>query len=243
MADTVLLIHSYGSGSGDALALRLKDNGDGTYSLGTTATLAGDVEIGAVELKDATDNTRAKVAATGAVAEGNNAVAVQAPVLGATTGAAIVTDANGTIQQYLRGLVKLLAAKITVILDAGTNIVGGTKDAGPQWTSVHGVAGVPFTSADQHSVLASITDAPTSGQKLVVTDIVVSVDTAMSVTFKEETAGNAVVIGPVYMAANSTLQLTPRGKLWKLSTADKKLQVITSVAGNIMVDAGYYSEV
>lgn len=36
-----------------------------------------------------------------------------AAALGVTTGAAVVTDANGTVQQYLRGLVKLLIATLT----------------------------------------------------------------------------------------------------------------------------------
>lgn len=36
-------------------------------------------------------------------------------VLGTTAGAAVITDANGTIQQYLRGLVKLIAANISVV--------------------------------------------------------------------------------------------------------------------------------
>lgn len=35
--------------------------------------------------------------------------------LGATTGAAVTTDANGTIQQYLRGLIKLIAAGTTLL--------------------------------------------------------------------------------------------------------------------------------
>jgi hypothetical protein len=43
---------------------------------------------------------------------------------GIKTGAAVVTDADGTIQQYLRGLVKLIVAKITVQLDTGSNVVG-----------------------------------------------------------------------------------------------------------------------
>jgi hypothetical protein len=116
-----------------------------------------------------------------------------------------------------------------------------SSDVGPAWTSAHGVSAAPFTSADQHSAAASVTDAPTAGQKLVITDIFFSTDTAMSVTFKCETSG-VVITGPYYVPANFAGQLTPRGKFWKLATADKKLQVITSVAGNIMVDAGYYSE-
>ncbi len=44
--------------------------------------------------------------------------------LGATTGAAVITDANGTIQQYLRGIVKLLITSGTVILGTGANLIG-----------------------------------------------------------------------------------------------------------------------
>ncbi len=126
-------------------------------------------------------------------------------------------------------------------LAAGSAAIGSVKDGGPAWTSVHGVTAAPFTSADQHSGVASVTDAPTSGQKLVITDLIVAVDTTMSVTFKCETSG-AIIAGPFYMAANSSQQFTPRSKAWKLATADKKLQVLTSVAGNIMVDAHYFSE-
>src|SRR4051812_28783851 len=83
---------------------------------------------------------------------------------------------------------------------------GASQDAGPSWTSVFGVGGVPFASADAHSAAVAVTDAPTSGQKLVITDIVVSVDTAMSVTFTEETSGT--VIAKFYMAANGVAQIT-----------------------------------
>lgn len=122
---------------------------------------------------------------------------------------------------------------------AGSNIIGATYDAGPSWTSVFGVTGAPFASADAHSAAVAVTDAPTSGQKLVITDIVVSVDTAMSVTFTEETSGT--VIAKFYMAANGVAQITTRSKR-KLATVNKKLMVQTSVAGNIVANIGYYSE-
>lgn len=114
-------------------------------------------------------------------------------------------------------------------------------DAGPVWTTTWGIGGVPFTSADQHSAVASVSDAPSPTEKLVVDDALISVDTAMSVTLKEETTG-VVIAGPFYMPASSVLQVTPRGKGWKLTTAGKKLQVITSVAGNIMVHVSYHGE-
>lgn len=44
-------------------------------------------------------------------------------VLGTITGAAVITDANGTVQQYLRGLIKQWTAG-TLVLGAGANLVG-----------------------------------------------------------------------------------------------------------------------
>jgi hypothetical protein len=263
----------------------------------------------------------------GAISAGAMAVNSQqdghSATLGKTTDAAVSTDVNGTVQQYLRGLVKMVAAKITILIASGgvasgaiasgavasgavaasaiaagafavgaiTNgadvaeglttdaaassvvaedatartgiglwkavknllmtinnklvsgtIIGAVQDAGVSWVSVDGIAGVPFTSADQHLTAVNCTDAPTTSQKLVITDLIVSVDAAMSVTFKEETSG-IVVVGPLYMAANAVVQLTPRSKIWKLGSINTHLQVITSVTGHIMVDAGYYSEV
>lgn len=122
--------------------------------------------------------------------------------------------------------------------DGTTNRVNAT-DAGPAWTSARGVAGVRFTSADQSAGVASVTSAPTSGQKLVITDLVVSSDTALRIDFNVES--DATVIETMYLAANSTVQQTIRSK-WKLGTADKKLQVRTSAAGNISVTPYYYSE-
>lgn len=148
--------------------------------------------------------------------------ALETTELGATTLAALETTELGATT--------LAALETTTTLDGG-----------PAWTSVWGVAGVPFASADQHSAVANVTDAPTSGQKLVITDLIVSVDTNMSVTFKEEASG-IVMFGPWYCSANSgPIQVTLRSKK-KLAAADKKLQVLTSVAGNITVQAGYFSE-
>lgn len=120
-------------------------------------------------------------------------------------------------------------------------LVAGVKDNGPAWSSVWGVAGVPFHSADQHAAVALVSDIPTVGQHIVIDDLIVSVDTAMSVTFTEETSGT-VIFGPWYLPANSgPIQLTPRGKN-KLPTVNNRLQVQTSVAGNITVNLGYHSE-
>lgn len=123
-------------------------------------------------------------------------------------------------------------------LNTGTNSIGATKDNGPQWTTAFGIAGVVFTSADA-TTAAAVTSAPTGGQKLVITDLIMSTDTAMFLLFEEETTGTDLL--KIFLPANGTYQFTPRSRL-KLATADKKLTVDASVAGNISVLAFYYSE-
>lgn len=147
--------------------------------------------------------------------------------------------ATGTVKVWLGTSDSALSVSTqTVALGTGTATVGATKDAGPNWTSSFGVSSAVFTSADA-TTAAAVTDAPTSGQKLVITDIIASSDTAMFLLFQEETSGT--VIFKVFLPANGTVQITPRGKV-KLATANKKLMVDASVAGNIAVTALYYSE-
>ena len=121
-----------------------------------------------------------------------------------------------------------------VVLGAGTTSVGGTKDDGPQWTSVY-----TYTTSADMTTPADLTVAPTGGQKLVITDIIISSDTQMLFVFLEETS--ATVIGAVRLAEDATIQITPRSK-WKLPVADKKLQGDASIAGNVYLTIFYYSE-
>jgi hypothetical protein len=114
-----------------------------------------------------------------------------------------------------------------------------TTDNGPAWATSFGVGGLRVTSADMSGAEVDLTDAPEAGKHLVVTDVIVSVDTDMRVDLKEETWGS--VLASFYMAANTTIQITPRGK-WRISNPDKKLQGITSAAGNVSILAFYYSE-
>lgn len=122
----------------------------------------------------------------------------------------------------------------------GVSAAMPSSDAGPAWTAVHGVAGTPFVSADQSGAKANVTDVPVTGQKLVITDLEISVDTDMAVTFYEESNATPIA-GPFYMAAKSSFNALTHSKR-KLVTANKRLQVQTSVLGNIMVNALYYSE-
>lgn len=56
-------------------------------------------------------------------------VTAAAAALGVSSGAAVITDATGTVQQYLRGLIKQwIAGTLTLAaLPAGTNLIGKTK--------------------------------------------------------------------------------------------------------------------
>lgn len=112
------------------------------------------------------------------------------------------------------------------------------QNAGPSFDTSFGVSGAAFTSNDASSAAAPVTDAPASSQYLTIDEITVSVDTAMIVSFTEETSGT--LIHRLYMAANTSIQL--RFKRKKLATADKKLEVQTSTSGNITVTADYHSE-
>jgi hypothetical protein len=122
---------------------------------------------------------------------------------------------------------------------AGTNNIGGTTDAGASWTTSVGVTGAAVTSADASAADAAVTDAPTSGQKIVVDDIICSSDTKLALSFKEETSGT--LLAKIFLPADGSAQLTTRGKL-KLATADRKLVVRASAAGNIAVTVLYHSE-
>jgi hypothetical protein len=62
---------------------------------------------------------------------------------GVTTGTAVITDATGTLQQYLRGLVKLLAAGINVVItNANTNDSKAAAGSAPVTASFEDVARV-----------------------------------------------------------------------------------------------------
>jgi hypothetical protein len=121
---------------------------------------------------------------------------------------------------------------------AGSNTIGNTKDAGPSWTGSWGVSSAVVTSADATTPVA-VTDAPTSSEKIVITDIIWSSEVEGWLEFEEETSGT--ILFKVYSPANGSGQITPRTPV-KLATANKKLMVDAEAAGNVAVTALYYSE-
>ena len=109
-----------------------------------------------------------------------------------------------------------------------------SQDSGPSWT----VTRTYTTSADM-TTAGALTVAPTSGQKIVLDDIIISTDTAMLFEIEMETA--ETVLAAVRLPANGTVQLTPRDGL-KGITADKKLFGDASAAGNVYITCCYHSE-
>lgn len=102
--------------------------------------------------------------------------AIQA-TLGVTTGAAVVTDANGTIQQYLRGLVKLFIT------------VGGA------FVSIKELKGAANNAVSQ---VASSTTAAT---------LAIARATRRSITIKNTDAAITVYVGPATVTAGNGMPL------------------------------------
>lgn len=98
-------------------------------------------------------------------------------VLGTTAGAAVITDANGSIQQYLRGLVKLL-------ITSGSALIGITK--------FQGAANIATGQ------VATSTTAAT---------FVIARATRRSATLKNTDASITVYIGPATVTSSNGMPL------------------------------------
>lgn len=93
-------------------------------------------------------------------------------VLGATNGAAVVTDADGTVQRYLRGIVKLLITSGTIVLGAGTALIGKvkTKFIVASGTALTRAANVtPYTAND--AISDNATPGSVTAKTITVSDI------------------------------------------------------------------------
>lgn len=173
-------------------------------------TFAGTISVGAV-------STGVSAAATDGI--GDFLAVITAP--GAVSSAPLSVMPlvyNGTTWDRLRGNTNGLQA----------------LDMGAGWTSVY----TNTVSADLSSTTI-VTAAPTAGQKLIITDIVLSADTDMNVIFAEETSGT--VMYKAFIKSGVPFQISPRSKM-KLATVNKKLTGKASVSGNISITVSYYSE-
>ncbi len=141
----------------------------------------------------------------------------------------------------IRGIMGQIADAITATAagnESLASMVLGIKDNGPAWTSVWGVAGYPI-DADISAAATAVTDAPTSGQKLCIDDVIVSSSVAQVLSFSEEST--ATIVQVLRIPAGQSQQFTPRGK-WKFAAANKKLMCQSSAATASQVKIGYHSE-
>lgn len=150
----------------------------------------------------------------------------------ATNSTTIVTRTNSLGQ-------KAMGASMPVVIASDQSAIK-SKDAGLAYETLRGVGGtfIPFNTSDL-TTPQPVSQAPASGMLLVITDIFISTDTAMLLTFTEETSGDEVL--RQYMAANTSVQVTPRGKLI-LSAVDKRLVCQASVSGNVSIQTLCYTE-
>lgn len=175
----------------------------------------------------------------------------------ALSSTAVQGDLAGSIISQLRGINKTtherlpatlgqtaMSAALSVViasnqsgvpLGPGTAEIGGVKLNGPQFT--RGTR-TNVVSADASGAAVDLSLAPTSGQKLVIDSLFVSIDTARTVTIKDE---DGTIVYKLFMAANTSVQITELTGT-KLTTADKKLQLQTSGAGNVFAMANFHSE-
>lgn len=180
------------------------------YKLGVdTSVTINNVTLGAVKVQDAVAATEAEVAANNVIAIGDNALATHDAQIGQVGD----LETNGTVIGVLD---RLRGVDVSL-----------------------GVSGTPFHSANASAAPAAVTDAPTAGKRICVTDLMVSVAVALTVTISEETSGKVLMI--MNLAPYQTVSVNLKGK-FKVPTADKRLMVQTNQAGIIDVWCQYYSE-
>jgi hypothetical protein len=110
------------------------------------------------------------------------------------------------------------------------------QDNGPLRTTYTGVSDAAVTSSDLSAAPTAITDAPGAAETIWLTDLTISVGSALAVTITEEGSGR--VLGKFYLPANGTIQWTNRGRL-QTRVPGKKVMAQASGAGTIAITALY----
>ncbi len=239
MADTDLLQVLYeGVGSGELATEAKQDTGNTSlatiagkdFATQTTlaALLAKVIAAPATEAKQdtliakdfATQTTLAAVlakliAAPATEAKQDTQITAEQAIqsaIGSTTGAAVITDANGTVQQYLRGLIKQWIAG-TLVLGTGANAIGKlAANSGVDIGDVDVTSVIPGTGATN---LGKAEDAAHTSGDVGVMHLGVRNDAATSfggaegdyVPAAHDAYGNTRVRGaslPTYMLATAT---------------------------------------
>lgn len=235
----------------------------------TAANQATEIaSLASIDGKITTVNTGAVVVSSSALPSGAATAANQSTeqaLVGGVTETAPATDTassglNGRLQriaQRLTSLIALLPASlgqktmanslavvlasdqasipVASTLQAGSATVGAVTDAGP---SIEGTS--TYTTSANMTTAADIGPVPTSGQKSILLQACISVDTAMSITLQMETTPGSERV-KFFLPANGSIIFIPRYPK-KLGTADKKWQAIASASGNVAISTTTRSE-
>lgn len=152
--------------------------------------------------------------------------------IGAIADAIVAAGATGSISAKLRRATQGLEdLKTAIVLAAGTNIIGYVKDAGVSYTPVHN--NDEQTTAQTDTTLWD----PTEGNKFVITDIVVSVDTAMTVHIEDGTTK----IYEWHFAANGGCVMNLKTS-YVSTAANNNLTYTSSAAGKVSIAVDGYEE-
>jgi hypothetical protein len=221
----------------------------GTNAVGKLAANSG-VDIGDVDILSiaAGDNNIGNVDIASALPAGTNAIGKLAANTGVDIGDVTLNAGTAEIGKLAAGSASIgtLGANSGVdigdvdvtslpALAAGTAAIGATKDNGPETAGTF-----TYTTSSDMTSAASIGPAPTSTQKSVLLQAVISTDTAMLFTIQMETTAGAERQS-WYLPASGSVIFVPRHPV-KLGTADKRWQGLASVAGNVAISTVTTSE-
>jgi len=151
---------------------------------------------------------------------GATSMAAAATTLGATTDTKATVDGAGSLVAQLRRLTYEMDRAADLL---GTISAGGTVDS-TAWQA----------NATSANALAAdlVVKAGTASKKMIITSLNVNVQTTMTITVKDE--DGTTLFGPVKIPAMGLLSdkytiQTP----WRITTADKNLEISSDTAGTI----------
>jgi hypothetical protein len=161
----------------------------------------------------------------------------------------VITDTDGTLLGYLRGVIYFLLNRLAPLGQAAMadshpvaiandqpaiTITGTVLNGGPGFEQGF----TPSSFADLTSI-DDVSDAPDSGAQLVVESVSISAATAMVVELKEETTG-ALVKRFNLTSGNLNAEWNPTNGL-KLPNINKKLQAVSDTVGQVDLTVVFHS--
>ena len=239
------------------LGKALIDNGDGTFSMRATipsVTLTtGDIEIGAVEIKNATDDTRAVVGANGLYVDVRASVGLTDTQLRATavpvSGPLTDTQLRATAVPVSGALTdtELRATAVPVTANAGTNLntsLLALEAGGNLAAAAASLAALDNIVAGSEAQVDVVTSALPTGAATEATLGTIDTDTgniATNTTDIPSVIGTDGLAGPAKVLSMGGTQAT--GELQELQVdADGQLQVdvlsLPAVTGSVTANAG-----